>query len=70
MIKIFVVIIKCGFKGVKYFHNEENASQFAKSVNEKVEAICCTPIEYVNLPFEDVTLLQETINVPITVLAF
>lgn len=53
MTKIYMVLINCGFNGVMYFHNLENAERFAKQIGEKVETETATPHEYVSILFSD-----------------
>ena len=55
MYKIYMVMLKFGFNGVKYFMYEKNAIQYAKEVNEKVESEYCTAKEYFSLCFEDIS---------------
>lgn len=69
MIKMYMVFINCGFSGIKYFHDKNNALQFAESVNEKVEIEYCSAREYFSLQFEDLSPLQENINVQFNIVA-
>jgi len=69
MIKGYMIFINCGFGGVKYFYNKQNAIDFAKSVNETVIETYFTTKEYFNSQFEDNSPLTEETNVQFTVLA-
>jgi len=53
MIKIYMVFINCGFGGVKYFQNSENAVKFAEEVGEKVAEQYATPHECHKIKFYD-----------------
>jgi hypothetical protein len=69
MIKGYMVFINCGFGGVKYFHDEQNAINYAEAVKETVIETYFTTKEYFNSIFEDTSPLQEEINVPFNILA-
>jgi hypothetical protein len=68
MIKVYMIFINCGFGGVKYFHDEQNAINYAKSINEHVIETSFTSKEYFNSVFEDASPLIEEPNVQFTAL--
>ena len=53
MIKVYMVLINCGFGGIKYFQEKENAENYIKENGGTLEIESATPQEYFNLDFSD-----------------
>ena len=51
--KIHLVMIAFGFKGVKYFHDYENAKRYADAIGETVDTEYTSLDEYYSIKFED-----------------
>ena len=53
MIKVHMVFINCGFGGIKYFQEKENAKNYIKENGGILEIEYATPQEYFKLDFSD-----------------
>ena len=53
MTKVYMVLINCGFGGIKYFQEKENAENYIRENGGTLEIESATPQEYFNLDFSD-----------------